>query len=45
MQECYQKWLNYYYLTVRNYRFEFTEPEDIKRFVRLANDALAPYKE
>jgi hypothetical protein len=32
-------------LTVRNYRFEFTEPEDIKRFVRLANDALAPYKD
>lgn len=30
---------------VRLYRFEFTEPEDLDRFVRMGNETLASYKD
>ena len=30
---------------VRLYRFEFTEPEDLARFIRMGNETLASYKD
>lgn len=30
---------------VREYRFDFTEPDDITKFIRMGNDTLAPYKD